>query len=346
MTQTLRLAAVGIAAVAGLALSACSPANAAELTASAQPARLVVSGTHILDPNKHPIVLRGYNWGEWGTVQPQDAADNVKQGANSVRIPLRWWGDWKPGVDSRNVSAPGHIDPAHLKLLDQTIAEATAAHLWVDLFVDSNYGQGAQGRKDNFWTDKAMKQQFIEVWQFLVNRYRNNPYIGSWEILPEPQPVGVSDAGVKAWYDSMIPVIRALDPRTPIVVGPNLAYNLKHLTAAHTTVDKNIIYTGDYFIFDNPLDRISYITDFEKQFNAPVWINQVGIPSGKTDSQAKANSVLSTFNADGIGWSWWTYRVDATTPDTHGIWYRNPQNTNKWILKADWYALVGGYLKQ
>src|SRR5690348_5118036 len=36
MTQTLRLAAVGIAAVAGLALSACSPANAAELTTSAQ----------------------------------------------------------------------------------------------------------------------------------------------------------------------------------------------------------------------------------------------------------------------------------------------------------------------
>ncbi len=343
--RPLGLAAAGVAAVLGMALlAACAPAEAA--TVSSAPGRLSVSGTHILDPSRHPIILRGYNWGEWGTVQPQDAADNVAQGANSVRIPLRWWGDWKPGVDSRNPSAPGHIDPAHLKILDQTIAEATSKHLWVVLFVDSNFGQGAQGSTDNFWTDPAMKKQFIEVWQFLVRRYLNNPYIGAWEILPEPRPNGVSDAGVRAFYDSIIPYIRAIDARTPIVVGPNLAYNLHHLTGAHTTVDRNIIYTGDYFIFDNPLDRISDILDFEKQFNAPVWINQVGIPSDKTDSQSKARSVLSTFNADGIGWAWWTYRVDATTPNTHGIWYRNPKDPTKWVLKPDWYALVGKYLKQ
>jgi hypothetical protein len=359
MTQTLRgaaaprvrrprrLVAAGIAAtVATALLAACAPAQAAELRPASAPGRLSVSGTHILDPGRHPIILRGYNWGQWGTVQPQDAADNVRQGANSVRIPLRWWGDWKSNVDSRNPGAPGHIDPAHLAILDKTIAEATSQHLWVVLFVDSNFGQGANGRTDNFWTDKAMKQQFVEVWQFLVHRYLNNPYIGAWEILPEPRPVGVSDSGVRAWYDSIIPVIRAIDARTPIVVGPNDAYNLHHLTGAHTTVDKNIIYTGDYFIFDNALDRISDILDFEKQFNAPVWINQVGIPSGKTDSRSKARSVLDAFNSNGIGWSWWTYRVDATNPDTHGIWYRDPKNTNHWILKADWYALVGGYLKQ
>ena len=72
-----------------------------------------------------------------------------------------------------------------------------------------------------------------------------------------------------------------------------------------------------------------------------MWINQVGIPSGKSDSQTKARTVLGAFNDNGIGWSWWTYRVLATSPDTHGIYYVDPKDSGRWTLKKDWYALVG-----
>ncbi|MFL6144895.1 MAG: glycoside hydrolase family 5 protein [Labedaea sp.] len=349
-------AAVGL--VAALLLAACAPAAIAATapasddlgaggptTSSGQPGRLSVSGAQILDPKRQPIILRGYNWGQWGTVQPQDGPDNAAAGANSVRIPLRWWGDWKDGVDSRSPGQPGHIDGDHLKLLDQTIDRAITNHLWVVLFVDSNFGQGAGGRRDNFWTNPEMKQHFVEVWQFLVHRYLNKPFIGAWEILPEPQPVGVDDDGVRAFYDSIIPVIRAIDPRTPIVVGPNDAYNLRHITGAHTTVDPNIIYTGNYFIFDKPLSRIQDILGFRKTFNAPVWINQVGIPSGRDDSQDKANTVLDAFNDNGIGWAWWTYRVLGTDKTTHGIYYQDPASPNGWLVKPEWLKLVNGYLR-
>lgn len=248
-------------------------------------------------------------------------------------------------MDSREPAAPGHIDPAHLAVLDQTVARATGRHLWVVLFVDSNYGQGAGGRTDNFWTDPAMKQQFVEVWRFLVGRYAHTPFIGAYEILPEPNPTGIDDAGVRAFYDSIIPVIRGVDGHTPIVVGPNRDYNLNHLDAAHTTVDPNVIYTGDYFIFDNALSRIPDIQAFEKQFNAPVWINQVGIPSGNADSQAKARSVLGALNDNGIGWAWWTYRIASANPDTHGIYYEDPANPTRWVLKSDWLELVDGFLR-
>ncbi|HET9137909.1 glycoside hydrolase family 5 protein [Actinophytocola sp.] len=345
MTMTLARAVAGLA-LGGL-LAGCAPAVAAQNdpgSVSAQPARLSVSGTQILDPRGRQIILRGYNWGQWGTAQPQDAADNVAQGANSVRIPLRWWGDWKDEVDSRDPGAPGHIDRDHLALLDQTIAWATDHQLWVTLFVDSNYGQGAGGRTDNFWTNPAMKQEFVEVWQFLVHRYQRTPYIGAFEILPEPNPAGVDDAGVRAFYDSIIPVIRGIDRRTPIVVGPNDGYNLNHLEGAYTTVDPNIIYTGNYFIFDNPLSRIADITSFEQQFNAPVWINQVGILSGRPDSLEKAHTVLDAFDDNGIGWAWWTYRVASTNPDNHGIYYQDPADPTRWLVKPEWLALVTSFL--
>src|SRR5665213_2543685 len=56
------------------------------------PGHLSVKGSQILAPNGQPIMLRGFNWGTIAdTAQPQDAADNVAQGANFVRIPLSWY---------------------------------------------------------------------------------------------------------------------------------------------------------------------------------------------------------------------------------------------------------------
>ncbi|MFI6094687.1 glycoside hydrolase family 5 protein [Lentzea sp. NPDC051213] len=327
---------------AAMLLGSSVPASADPATAL--PARLSVSGAHVLDPSGQPIVLKGYNWGHWGTVQPQDPGDHVVAGANSVRIPLRWWGVWKDGVDSRDTTAPGHISPSHLAVLDQMISQASANRLWITLFVDSDYGQGAGGHPDNFWTKPEMKQEFKEVWQFLVRRYKSTPYMGAFEILPEPKPAGVNDDGVRAFYDEMIGVIRGIDRRTPVVVGPNDNYSCSHLEGAYTTVDPKVIYTCNYFIFDKPLNRIGLITDFRSAHDVPVWINQVGVESGDVDAKSKARSVLQAFDDNGIGWAWWTYRLNGTNPDTHGIYYRDPADPNGWILKPGWLALVNGFL--
>lgn len=336
--MNLRQVVIGVATAVVL-LSGSVPASAA-------PGRLSVSGANVVDPSGNPIVLRGYNWGHWGTVGPQDAGDHVAAGANSVRIPLRWWGEWKDDVDSRDPDPdnPSHIKPGHLALLDQTVEQASAAGMWITLFVDSDYGQGAGGRPDNFWTNPVMKQQFKEVWQFLVRRYKTKAHMGAFEILPEPKPVGVDDAGVRAFYDEMIGVIRGIDRRTPVVVGPNDNYSCSRLEGAYTTADPKVIYTCNYFIFDKPLNRIGLITDFRDAHDVPVWINQVGVESGDVDAKSKARSVLGAFDDNGIGWAWWTYRLNGTNPDTHGIYYLDPAAPDGWRVKKAWLELVNGYL--
>jgi hypothetical protein len=329
--------AVPTAAVAGTA-------SGADVVAGVAPGRLTVSGTQILTPDGQPIVLRGFNWGQWGTAQPEDAASNVAQGANSVRIPLRWWGKWKAGTDSYDKNAPGHIDPAHLKLLDKTIGWATSHQLWVILFADSNRGQGAQG-KDNFWNDPTMRAQFAQMWKFLAHRYANTPCIAAYELLAEPRPPGVSDADVRSFYSSLIKVVRPQAPTTPVVVGPNDGYDLHQLNGAYLPGASNVIYTGDYFIFSHPLARMKFIASFEQKDNAPVWINQVGIPSGRADSKAKARTVLNAFDQKGTGWAWWTYRDLGTSPSGEGIYYQDPAHPGQWILKKDWLTLVSSYLR-
>ena len=166
---------------------------------------LAVRGQEIVDPSGQPILLRGWNWGHWGKAQASDATDNAAQGANVVRIPLRWWGFYEGrGIDSRddNASATAGISPAHLKHLDEMVQWASGAKLWIVLFIDSDCGQNGTQDADekrycdpkgefpqghNFWTDKAMRQKFLAVWRFIANLDATD---------------GVRGARIAPWFDA------------------------------------------------------------------------------------------------------------------------------------------------
>jgi hypothetical protein len=356
-SRSVLLVLTATAACAGSPSLGDADAPAPQAAFTAQPRLKVQSSTdQILDPDGNPILLRGYNWGQWDTASEADAESNVQQGANSVRIPLRWWGAYdRPDIDSYDPDAPdqGYIDTAHLLLLDQTLQWARDNHLWVTLFLDSNQGQGAgdtPAKQNNFWTNQMMKDRFKVAWQFLVKRYRDRPFLGAYEILPEPHPLGQSNQAVHDFYDEMIGVLRPLDGATPIVIGPNDSYNLKFLEDAFTTADPtdNLLYTGDYFIFagDTPTGRVQHILDFQAAHPAAVWINQVGIHTGDPCANNLATQVLDAFDAHKIGWSWWTYREQTTNPGLHGIFYQITDSSPAgfhWQRKADWFALVGGF---
>jgi hypothetical protein len=216
------------------------------------PARLSTSGSQILDPSGNPIVLRGFDWGDWGTPLPQDAADNVSQGANYIRLPLSWYfgsgtgaTDCGTGQDSYDPQSPqtGYINPANLAILDQEISWASAAHIWVDLMV--------RGGDCDFWTNPVIIPQYLQMWQFLANRYKDTPYIGSYEILSEPHPATLkkvpNEAIVKALAIQNITSIRAIDPVTPIVVGAAQTYDIRNMQTAYMPGIPNIIYTANFF---------------------------------------------------------------------------------------------------
>jgi hypothetical protein len=312
--------------------------------------RLTIDGRRILDPDGHQIVLRGYNWGEWGTWRPHDGTDNASDGANVVRIPLRWWGDWYPGTDSFIADTPQttclvdgpHVDQGHLDDLTNAIQEATAAGLWVVLMVDSNYGQGADDRPDNFWTNTCMEQRFELLWTLLAKTYKSVPHIAAYEILAEPKPHGFTEDQVRDMYDRWIHVIRDKDANTPVIVGPTNDYDLSILDQAFTQTDDKVIYTGNYFIHDlehaDPTDRNHYIMDFLDGYAAPVWINQVGIKSGiDSDAEAVAGRLLDAFAKEAVGWTWWTYRERNASLQGYGVFYQTgDDDQGDWHERGDW----------
>ena len=333
--------------------------------------RLSVAGPEIHDPAGKNLVLRGWNWGEWGYEQPQDGADNAAQGANVVRIPLRWWGVYEsqaPGtpaekkVDSRSDGDPGHIEPAHLKELDAMVLQAACAGLWVDLFVDSNCGQAsaangpasycgavANGDAKNFSNDPASANLFAEVWEFLVDHYKTQPFIGMYELLPEPQ-MGCTKkpcdwTAAPAFYTPLIDRVRKLDALTPLMVGADGGYDVAHIDTAY--VDRpGLIYTGDFLSFgsSHPEWVAQYVSAFRSAKQAPVFIQQVGVKHTDPDAMNRVTTILGALDDASIGWTWWTYREKVGTGQGFAPYWID-KTTGMWASDPQWLGLITAKLK-
>jgi len=334
---------------------------------SAPVTRLSVSNEQILAPSATPIKLRGWNWGQWGSEQPKDAEDNAAQGATIVRIPLRWWGfydnedssaDPITRVDSRSDDSPGHIEPHHLHVLDQMIHDAACQGLWIDLFLDSNCGQAsvtgdtaaycgtvAGGAAANFANDPQTTEKFAQVWEFLVARYQDQPFIGMYELLPEPH-LGCTSTPCVHWdaapnfYKPLIQRVRAIDVSTPIIVGPDGGYEIKQIATAFIPGVPGLIYTGDFLdgASGHP-EYVKYATDFRTQNHAPVFIQQLGSRKDDPDPNTRATTILEAMNAADLGWAWWTYR-ETKSATGNGFAPYWEASAPPWQEDASWLKLI------
>jgi len=316
---------------------------------------LSVRGQEIVDPSGKPILLRGYNWGRFGKAEEQDGRDNAAQGANAVRIPLRWWGFYKSkGVDSRNdaSTATAGISPENLKILDDTVRWASEAHLWIILFVDSNCGQnGTQNENPgycdpahkypnghNFWTDPDARARFIQVWRFVANRYKNTPYLGLFEPLPEPANVpSITPQQIQDFYGEVMSNLRQVAPGIPFLVGGR-KYHPDVIEQAYNPAWKDVVYTGNLFFHPKGADsglesvrsRLAMLTSFRSRHNAPVFVQQVGVRAGDDDpSKSRVKAVLNLLVDNRVGFTYWEYRGSSNETE-YGVLFKKKGGKHEW----------------
>ncbi len=337
--------------------------------------RLRVEGQNILAPDGTKVVLKGINWGWWDTAQSGDAYEAKEIGATVIRMPFRWYftGDKS---DIRETNAPGHINPEGLKLLDQYIEWCSKQKIWVILFGGSD--QGAGDNRENYWTNPELRKEFLETWVFLVERYKNQPYIGAYEILSEPHPKKpVTSKDLLQFYEEAIATIRQHDQKTPLIIGPNDHYDINQLPDVYTKKDSNIIYTFNYYlpteycktekmkekglplvtypgsfktrdgkkiIFNrNYLDTLLQpALQFREKYKVPVFINQVGVRSEAPGHLQYLEDVLELFSDYQIHFTYWTYRTrhDQTQ---HGLYWLDEKGV--YHPKSDQIAILKKYFQ-
>ena len=350
-----------------LALGAASVSSAAGVQSSG-PGHLAVRGQDIVDPSGRPIVLRGWNWGHFGKAVEQDAADNAAQGANVVRLPIRWWGFYQgEGIESRNDQAPGGIDPHQLQIIDDNIRWASRAHLWIVLFIDSNCGQnGTQNDKmvqycdpghkypngHNFWTDPDARARFISLWRFIAARYKDTPYLGMFEPLPEPGGEGTSGEQIQQFYGETMNAIRQVAPGIPFLIG-GYKYRAPQVRQVYNPAWKDVVYTGNLFLHEGGgegggfggggkkkrggggggdnlgmgsiRERAQELLDLRAKANVPLFIQQIGVKQGEDPDQSQLRQLLGLVNDNHIGFAYWEYR-GSKSPDSYGVLFGQGKN--------------------
>ncbi len=331
--------------------------------------RLHIDGKNIYDQNDSLVILRGFNHSRWGEVQAEDASIiKNKLGGNMMRTCLRWhyWGnlDSSNVVNARESGAPGHIKPDYLEKLDSTISWNAQAGIWTILFVNSDQGSGANEK--HFLNTPALEKEFIELWLFLANRYKDTPYIGAFEILAEPRfekyKRSVTHAELTQFYKKMADTISTVTKgEIPYVIGPMNHYKAANLTNDYYLDGYQIIYAANMlwpkqYVKGNapygyPSNKLNhdiletyYTTplEFREINNVPVWVDQFGasfLADGYLDYNCE---IIEYFESKNLHWSYWNFR---NPNGNRGIFERIPARTSEYQLDTALFNMFNKILK-
>lgn len=330
--------------------------------------RLHIEGRNIYDHNDSLIILRGFNHSRWGEVLPEDATIIKDElGANSVRTCFRWyyWNKFGPNIkaNARQTDAPGHIKPDYLEYLDSVITWFSQKEIWTVLFVNSDQGSGANEK--HFLNTPELEQEFIELWLFLAERYKNVPYIAAFEILAEPRyskyKRGVSHAELAQFYKKMADTINTVtNGKIPFVIGAMNHYKAANLTADYFLEDYQIIYAANmlwpkpYILgketYGYPSDKINpdilktYYTQplaFREAHDVPVWVDQFGASYEAIGYEEYTRDIIHYFDSLELHWSYWNFR--APNP-SRSLFNRQPKNTGNYVKNLVPFNLLDSLL--
>jgi len=342
----------------------------AQGTISYPNSQLCVDGTVIKDPSGNPVRLRGFN------VEPRDMDEEGMQwlesrGFNSLRINFFW---------HRLEPREGRYDSTFLYRLDNLAgwcekygiyailvfhqwqwspyftyygSSGTGFPEWV--IVGGGYPDSARGLRDciaDFFVNRGhgvfMRQKFVETWTFLVNRYKDNPYVWAYEIFNEPTIAkGVSHysevyGAVMDFYEEITETIRAIDSETTIVyhsIGHGAERQVPYGDIVWTKSWYDVAYEG-YYPSTEYYELVSRLQDIKTKYNVafgtPFIVSEMGFFTGTTNAEQWIRDTFDVMRAIGLNeevesWNWFIYdkgyKYGYETP-------RNWDGSDGWIVSV------------
>jgi hypothetical protein len=330
---------------------------AALATASAAapvPGFLGTHGTHIVDGDGRPVILRGMGLGGWmlqegymlklgdlgqqhvihrrlAALVGQASVDEFERawldhqmtkadmdalgrwGFNSVRLPMHYNLFLDP-------SAPAGTDRWNedgFRRVDRLLDWAAANRMWVIL--DLHAAPGGQGtdlaisdrdpRQPSLWDSGENQRRTVALWREIARRYANNPWVGGYDILNEPNwdfdgPGGghgcedKNNRPISALYKSITSAIREHDRNHLIVIEGNCWGN--NYAGITPDWDDKLVLSFHKYWNKNDAASIAGIMKLRAETGRPIWLGESG-----ENSNGWFRDAIRLIEANQIGWSWW-----------------------------------------
>src|SRR5450432_693871 len=214
-------------------------------------------------------------------------------GFNSVRLPMHYNLFTLP-VDQESDSGKNTWLTVGFALTDSLVSWCKANHIY--LILDLHAAPGGQGNdlnisdrdssKPSLWDSEANKQKTIALWKKIAERYKNEQWIGGYDILNEPnwgftdpandrngtkEPV---NAPLKKLLNDITAAIREVDKNHIIIIEGNGWGN--NYNGMLPTWDNNMVLSFHKYWNYNRQQDIRKILDTRNQYNVPVWLGETG----------------------------------------------------------------------
>jgi endoglucanase len=238
-------------------------------------------------------------------------------GFNSVRLPMHY-NLFTLAADEEPVPGKNTWLTIGFTLTDSLISWCRANHMYV--FLDLHAAPGGQGNdlnisdrdpaKPSLWQSESNKQKTISFWKKIAERYANEPTVGGYDILNEPNwgfedtlndRNGLKEKGNQPLRQLLMDIttaIREVDKKHIIIIEGNGWGN--NYAGMMGPWDNNMVLSFHKYWNYNNQQSIQHILDYREKYKIPVWIGETGENSNTWYTEA-----IRLFEDNNIGWSWW-----------------------------------------
>ncbi|QPH40428.1 cellulase family glycosylhydrolase [Pedobacter endophyticus] len=244
--------------------------------------------------------------------------DSMKRwGFNSIRLPMHYNLYTLP-VDEEPVPGKNTWLEKGFALTDSLLAWCKANQMY--LILDLHAAPGGQGNdlniadrnpsKPYLWNSEANQQKTIALWKKLAERYKNEHYIGAYDILNEPnygfQNPDEDKNGTKEKLNAplrklMVEItkaIREVDQNHIVIIEGNGWGN--NYNGIFPLWDNNMVLSYHKYWNFNDQASIGHIIKARDEQNVPVWLGETG-----ENSNVWFTDAIQLLEKNNIGWSWW-----------------------------------------
>lgn len=252
-------------------------------------------------------------------VTKKDIDSLAKWGFNSVRLPMHYNLFTLP-IEDEPVAGSNTWLTTGFTMVDNLLdwCEANKIYLILDLHAAPG-GQGEDAAisdydatKPSLWESEDNKNKTIALWRKLAERYKDEPYIGGYDLLNEVNWTLSNNTALKSLYVAITNSIREVDSNHIIFIEGNwFANDFTGLTPAW---DSNMAYSFHKYWSANDTSSIQWVLDLRNQQNVPLWMGEAGENSNVWFTEA-----IKLFEDNNIGWSWWPLKRIETIVGPYSI---------------------------
>jgi hypothetical protein len=240
-------------------------------------------------------------------VQRKDIERIAQLGFNSIRLPMHYKLYMKPTATGYDWLEEGFVTTDSLLrwCADNNI------YLILDLH-GAPGGQSANNISDynpaflSLWESEKNKTMTVDLWKRLAGRYKDEPWIGGYDILNEPAwDLPPSNKPLRDLSVAITAAIRSVDTSHIIFVEGNwFATDFNGMTPAW---DAKMVWSFHKYWNTNDIGAINYLLTLRANTNRPLWLGESG-----ENSNAWFTDCISLMEANKIGWAWWTLKKFST----------------------------------